>query len=168
MIMFGNQWISSIPAFKLLSLSIWAQMVTSSSGAIFQSTGETKWSFRCGIFTTINTVTCILIGLWLGTIETVALFVTYYFQINFITVYFILVKKVFKKSLWRFILELKNHVFVALMMIVVYYFIPVQSSIILLSAIYKFIIGLSVFLFGIFITKEYKKLLNKVDRNEKT
>ncbi|NCE77817.1 lipopolysaccharide biosynthesis protein [Turicibacter sp. TS3] len=162
LIMFGNQWINSIWAFKLLSLSIWAQMVTSSSGAIFQSTGETKWLFRCGIFTTINTIVCILIGLRLGSIETVALFVASAFLMNFIIVYFILVKKVFMKKLHCFILELKNHVIIASIMILGYYLIPVSSSSIFLSTIYKFIIGAIFFLGGVFITKEYKKLLNKV------
>lgn len=160
MIMFGNQWVNSIPAFKLLSLSIWAQMVTASSGAIFQATGETKWLFRCGIFTTISTVTCILIGLWLGSIETVALFIVMSFLINFFIVYFILVKMVFHKNLWKFILQFKNHAVVALMMGSVYHFVPVKSSIILLSIIYKFIIGFIVFVVGVFLTQEYKKLLN--------
>lgn len=166
MIMFGNQWESSILAFKILSLSIWVQMVTASSGAIFQAMGETKWLFRCGIFTTISTVTCILIGLWLGSIETVALFVVMSFLINFFIVYFILIKMVFHKSLRNFVLQFKSHVIVALMMGAVYYFVPVRSSIILLSAIYKFIIGFIVFVVGVFLTQEYKKLLNKGGRYE--
>lgn len=160
-IMFGRQWIHSIPAFRLLSVSIWAQMVTSSSGSIFQATGETKWLFKCGILTTINTVLCITIGLILGTIESVASLVSLSFLFNFIIVYYILVKLVFKNSLFQFILLFKNHLIIAVIMIVMYHLTPIHTSIILLSAIYKFIIGIIAHGIGLVVTNEYKNLLNR-------
>ena len=45
LIMFGEQWTNSIPTFKILSLTIWTQMIMSSSGTIFSVFGRNEKDF---------------------------------------------------------------------------------------------------------------------------
>lgn len=68
-------------------------MVLSSSGTIFQSTNETRGLFLEGTLGAILSVS----GIVIGKIEFVALGVTIEYIVNFITGYYILIKKVFKK-----------------------------------------------------------------------
>lgn len=52
---FGSQWELSVPAFRILSLSVGLQIVMSSSGSYFQSCNDTRGLFICGIFTAFTT-----------------------------------------------------------------------------------------------------------------
>lgn len=99
LIMFGEQWGNSIPTFKILSLTIWTQMIMSSSGTIFQLLGETKVLFKSGIITTCINVIGIIIGLLLGNIESVAFMILLTFSINFIITFIILIQQVIEYTL---------------------------------------------------------------------
>ena len=45
LIMYGNQWENAVLCFKILSLSVFSQIVSSTAGSIFQSLGKTKLMF---------------------------------------------------------------------------------------------------------------------------
>lgn len=73
LIMFGNQWEDSIPIFKILSLTVWCQVVGSSQGTIFQATNQTWKLFFTGLINAIINVSGLLIGVYVyGTAESVA------------------------------------------------------------------------------------------------
>ncbi len=57
-IVFGNNWNPSVPAFKILALSLPLQMILSTSGSIFQASNTTNLLFFVGIRNTISTVSC--------------------------------------------------------------------------------------------------------------
>src|SRR5699024_11938811 len=63
-ILYGNQWVGSIPTFKILSISIMIQIVISSSGSIFQSTRRTELLFISGVLSTIFTIAGISAGVF--------------------------------------------------------------------------------------------------------
>lgn len=42
LIIFGDQWLPSVPVFRILSLSVGIQIILSSSGSIFQAAGDTR------------------------------------------------------------------------------------------------------------------------------
>jgi O-antigen/teichoic acid export membrane protein len=54
LIIFGDQWIPSIPIFQILTLSVGIQIILSSSGSIFQAAGDTKSLFVCGLFSSAS------------------------------------------------------------------------------------------------------------------
>ncbi len=104
LLIFGDQWIESISCFGYLALSIWAQMLASSSGSIFQSLGNTKLLFVQGLITSGLTVLCILFGVISGDILFLSKLVALAYNINFFIVFYILISKGFK---YRFLPFLK-------------------------------------------------------------
>ena len=48
LIIFGQQWLPSVPVFRILTLSVGVQIILSSSGSIFQAAGDTRSLFVCG------------------------------------------------------------------------------------------------------------------------
>ena len=73
LIVFGPQWESSIPVFKILSFTVGLQMMGSTHGSIFQASNNTKALFYIGLINTIINLTGLLIGIYFGgTIESVA------------------------------------------------------------------------------------------------
>ncbi|HCK24809.1 MAG TPA: flippase, partial [Bacteroides graminisolvens] len=70
LIIFGDQWMPSVPVFQILSLSVGIQIILSSSGSIFQAAGDTRSLFVCGLFSSALNVTGMLIGIFVfGTLE---------------------------------------------------------------------------------------------------
>ena len=45
LIIFGDQWLPSVPVFRILALSVGIQIILSSSGSIFQAAGDTRSLF---------------------------------------------------------------------------------------------------------------------------
>ena len=71
-LLFGEKWIPAVPCFKFMSISIWAQIITSSSGSIFQSLGNSKMMFISGTLNAVLTVISIILSLIEGNINAVA------------------------------------------------------------------------------------------------
>lgn len=157
LIIFGNQWNNSITCFKILSLSIIFQMTVSSAGSIYLSLGNTKMMFKSGIVFTIEMVICILIGVSTGDINKVAFFVTISLIIKFFIDYYFLISKSFGYSVIKFYRNFMPDFCNLLVLLVILkfsnYFI---INNLLLSALYKFVICAIVYLFELYITKQYK------------
>lgn len=166
LILFGSNWLDSIPAFKVLSVSIWVQMISSSTGSIFQATGNTKYLFKCGLITSACTVIFILLGVLGGTIELVALGVAIAFYINFITILWILIKQVFNKRIFDFLRIFKSSIIILIIMIIPYIFIQINIGNPWISAIIKGIIGLVGYLVGILVSGEYKLMKVLISRTK--
>src|SRR5690606_27074195 len=69
---FGNQWGDSVLTFRILSVSIWLQMIASTSGAFYQSANRTDLLLFSGIQSMLLNAVVIVIGVSLGRIEDVA------------------------------------------------------------------------------------------------
>lgn len=163
-IMFGKQWVNSIPTFKILSLTIWIQMIMSSSGTIFQASGETKALFITGVISTIINVLGIVTGLYLGTIELIALMILITFSINFVITFIVLIKYVINHKLKDFFGMFIPEVIIAVLMSIILIFIcKIKISNILFSAIVKFIFAIVGYVIGLLMTKQisYLKLILK-------
>ena len=104
---FGDQWLTSIPVFKLLSLSGWPQLGSTSAGAIYQSTGNTKLMFKSGTIHFSTTIALIVLGVLLGELEIVALLVTISLFLRFFIDYYFLVVKGFACSFGDFLMEFR-------------------------------------------------------------
>lgn len=73
LIIFGNNWLEAILPFKILSLSVASQMLSSTFGSIFQATNNVKSQLYIGLVNTVWSVSMILVGLfYIGTTTGVA------------------------------------------------------------------------------------------------
>lgn len=156
LIMFGEQWTNSIPTFKILSLTIWPQMIMSSSGTIFQSLRETKGLFRSGLITTTINVVGIVIGLLLGNIESIAFMILLTFSINFIITFIILIKMVMGYNVINFFkIFIPELGIVFFMSIILVYVSKLYITNILISAIVKCIFASIGYSLGLILTKQF-------------
>ena len=107
LIIFGDQWLPSVPVFRILSLSVGIQIILSSSGSIFQAAGDTRSLFICGLFSAILNVTGMLLGVfYFGTLISIASCIVVTFTINFIQCYWQMYQVTFKRSIKPFIQQL--------------------------------------------------------------
>lgn len=103
LIIFGEQWLPSIPVFKILSISVGIQIILSTSGSIFQASNDTKSLFICGLVSTLFNITGIILGVFFyKTLEAIAYCICLTFSINFILCYWWMYKITFKKSMRNF------------------------------------------------------------------
>jgi len=102
LIVYGTQWELAIHTFTLLSLSIWPTLMMSTTGAIYQSIGNTKLLFKAGLINGLLTIILIIIGVMGKSIEMVAIFVVIANYCNMIVTFQILINKGFQHSSWQF------------------------------------------------------------------
>jgi PST family polysaccharide transporter len=106
-LLFGAQWEKSILLFQFLSFSVGFQMIVSSSGAIFQTANATKFLFIDGLLSTLFTILCLFVGLFVAKdLNYVALLISLSFIANFFKSFFILFRYVLKEKFLRFIRQL--------------------------------------------------------------
>ena len=114
-VMFSEKFALSVPCLQWLSLSIWAQVITASSQAIFQSAGNTKTMFISGLFTTALTAAAVAIGALTGGITEISAYLMVAFNLNFFITYFILVKYTLGMSYMDFLKHFVPDVMIAVM-----------------------------------------------------
>ncbi len=108
LIVFGVQWIPSIPILKILSWTISIQVISAASGAFFQSTGKIKLMFIITLINSFMGIACIFFGIFvLKTLEGLAYCLTLYFCITFFFSHYFLVEKGLENSYPTF---LKNFI----------------------------------------------------------
>lgn len=158
LIIFGNQWMPSVPVFRILSLSVGIQIILSSSGSIFQAAGDTRSLFVCGVFSSAFNVAGILLGIFhFGTLTAVASCIVVTFTINFIQCYWQMYRVTFRQSARLFIRQLISPLVVSILIAII--LIPMQYTLegmnIFVTIIAKGIV--SFIIFGIYIqmTHEY-------------
>jgi PST family polysaccharide transporter len=164
LLFFGGQWTQAIPAFRILSLSIYAQMLASSTGSIYQSLGNTKLMFFSGIFTTIITVVGILLGILAGRVERVALFVSLAMNINFLIVFILLIKVGFELSFHRFLLVLWKDLVMMMAIFLGLAFYQSFSQNLIVDLVMKLGITTGIFMVGVISTRQLpfiKKLFGR-------
>lgn len=119
LIIFGDQWLPSVPVFRILSLSVGIQIILSSSGSIYQAAGDTRSLFICGLFSSILNVTGMLFGIfYFGTLTAVAICIVSTFTINFIQCYWQMYRVTFKRNVWIFIKQLLSPLTISILIAV--------------------------------------------------
>ncbi len=165
LIFFGPQWMPSVPVFKILAISAGIQVILSSSGSIFQASGDTKSLFICGLFSSILNVSGILFGVfYFQTVEGVACCISTTFAINFVQCYWQMYHVTFKRrKIWSFIKQIWSSIILSGILILS--MLPLEilfrNTNILISILIKGIIFLLVFGTYIQLTKEYN-IIEKV------
>lgn len=117
LLFFGGQWKRSIPLFQILALSVWPQLVSSSTSAIYQSTGNTRLMFQSSIIHLMVSAALIVAGILVGKLEAVSVFVTMAMYFRFFIDYFFLIKKNFKREYLSFLAEFISDAILLLMLL---------------------------------------------------
>ncbi|MFL2098020.1 lipopolysaccharide biosynthesis protein [Marinilactibacillus psychrotolerans] len=164
--LFGNDWYGSVPSLQILALSVWIQMILSSTGGVFQSGNRTDLLLLSGILSTILNITGIITGILLGRIEYVALFLVIAFSLNFIQANYLLMVKLFHSNLLEFAKVMINPVILAVMQLVVFYFLPVLTFAPFFNLLIKGSIFLVIWIIGLFITGEFKRIKAELKGNK--
>ena len=105
-----------------------------------------------GILSTVFNVIGIVIGVMLGEIEYVALFLVLAFSLNFIQANILLMKVMFKSTLFEFLSVLKKPFIMAVMQAIVFYFLPDLNFSIFINLLIKGSLFLVVWLVGLLMT----------------
>lgn len=158
LIIFGDQWLPSVPVFRILSLSVGVQIILSSSGSIFQAAGDTRSMFVCGLFSSTLNVAGMLLGIfYFGTLTALASCIVVTFTINFVQCYWQMYRVTFKRSAWPFVRQLIPPLIASALMAAC--LIPIQYALegmnIFVTIITKSIISFIIFGGYIQATHEY-------------
>ena len=100
-ILFGSQWEESVLLLKVLSLSIPIQMILASTGGIYQSCGETKHLFFCGVFGFLTALVAISIGVYTQDLVLMCYSIVLAINLNFLQCFTLLFSKIFKGLSYR-------------------------------------------------------------------
>ncbi len=160
-ILFGNQWGASVPCIAMLSLSIWAQVVTASAQSIFQSAGNPKNMFISGLITTFMTAAAIVIGVVQKDIVKISLYLTIAFNLNFFMTYYFLIKKTLQMSYRNFLKSFLPDLGIAGIVVIA----GIASSFIrldniLVSAVLKGVCMGTAYMAGLFIFRQHRIIIS--------
>ncbi|WP_208558911.1 lipopolysaccharide biosynthesis protein [Marinilactibacillus kalidii] len=157
-LVFGQNWAPSAPTLQILGLSVWIQMLLSSTGGVFQSGNRTDLLLLSGILSTTLNVAGIITGILFGRIEYVAAFLVFAFFCNFIQANYLLMVKLFQSSMLEYGAVLVKPVLMAIMQVIVYLLLPPLNYFWLVNLLIKGSLFLIVWLVGLLITGEFKRL----------
>ncbi|MEN6361761.1 MAG: lipopolysaccharide biosynthesis protein [Bacteroidales bacterium] len=150
LILFGDQWVGAIQVFKLLSLSVFIQMVDSASGSILQSSNSAKYLFISGLICAVINVFAILISVILfKKIEIVAVAIDIAFALNLAVSFYYIFKKTFNAHIGVVLRIFGFPVLIGLMVTGFLFWIPVNSLPLVASLLIKLVV--TVVVTGIFI-----------------
>jgi O-antigen/teichoic acid export membrane protein len=156
LIIFGNQWEYAIPVFRILSLSVFIQMVDSASGSILQSSNAAKYLFISGIICAVINVSTILLSVILfKSLKIVSFAIDIAFIMNLLISFYYIYNKTFNSHLWVVLKLFVYPILTGLMIGLVLYFLPATSSSIFLSLLIKIILTVLVAAVFIQITGQY-------------
>lgn len=156
--LFGNQWGDSVLSFKILAISIWLQMISSSTGAIYQSANRSDLLLYSGLQSMIFNVLSISIGVYLGSIETIATMLVVSFSLNFIINNYLLMYKAFNSPYIDIFQALSKPILLGLMQILTFFFLPQLYFGVFINLLIKGIIFIFVLLLGLLVTNQFKEL----------
>ncbi len=139
LLIFGNQWVPSVPAFRILALSVGIQILMSTSGSIFQAANATRMLFLCGVFSATLNVAAICTGIFaFGTTRAVAACITLSFAVNFVQCFDALFRLTLRngaRAFWRSLLSpLVLTALVSLPLAAVQWLLPPMPLIVSLAA----------------------------------
>lgn len=164
-ILFGNQWTQSVPCIEMLSLSIWAQVVTSSAPSIFQSAGNPRNMFVSTLMTVALSVAAIAAGIMSGDIVKISLYLMIAFNLNFFVTYYMLIKKTLRMSFGSFLKSFIPDLIIAFMVTAAGFAMKlIHADNVLISALIKGAGMGAAYIAGLFITGQYKVFVNFIKK----
>lgn len=163
-IVFGMQWEAAIVPFKLLSMSLWMQILTNTTAPIYQSIGNTKVLFQSTIITTVLIVTSIFIGITTGGINGVALCVSIGYIINFFISFYMLVYVAMKNSFLQFLKNFWQELIIFFVLVLAIKYWPFNINNLFLGLISKSLYLVCIYWILLVIFKQNRILKNLIKK----
>lgn len=154
--LFGDQWGGSILTFQILSVSVWIQMISSSTGSIYQSANRTDLLLLSGVLSAITNITSIFIGVYLGKIEYVAIMMVMSFSINFLMNNYLMMYRLFSSSFTEYFKVLIKPFVMGIIQFVAFLLLPELHYSIFINLLIKGIIFVVLFGIGLIVTGQIK------------
>lgn len=164
LIMFGSEWGPSVIPLKILSLSIGFQMISSSTGAIFQSLNRTDILLKSGLYSSCVNISAIITGVLFKDINILSLCLSIAFLLNSVIGSFLITKISSHSRYSNYISLLFKPLIVSFIQIIPIIFVSNRVENIFLLLALKILIFCLSFLVGLFITGQiniFWKLLKK-------
>lgn len=161
LIVFGDQWLEAVPAFRILSLSVGIQMILSTSGSIFQAANTTRILFVSGLLSAIVNVVGLIIAIFIfRSIDAVAWALVITFTFNFFQCYWMMYCRVFKENIGVFFEQLLSPLIIAGIMAIILYLVNdiLENLPLIFSLIIKASIAIILLVIYIQMRKEYNLL----------
>jgi O-antigen/teichoic acid export membrane protein len=159
--LFGNQWEGAVSPFAILSLTAWIQMTLSSTGAVFQALNKTHQLFVTGSLSALLLISSIILGIFMGSVNTVAITLSVGFALSFLLNYSILMNVVLESSLRRllkeFITPFGIGILLAAVLVPLKMVIPIFAPFI--NLIIYSLVTLIIFLLYLVLTNEKQSIL---------
>lgn len=89
-VLYGPGWEQSAVILQCLTPFLIFQIVLATTGGIWQTLGQTRSLFYCGVFSSITSVSAIAIGVYLGNLYLVALLLSIASILNFVQCFWLL------------------------------------------------------------------------------
>lgn len=164
-ILYGPQWIISVPIFKYLSTAIWLMMLLSITQSFFQVTGKTNYLFIYGLLNLFIICAAILSGIFIfNSLILVAKFLALAYFIIFLIAYYLLVVKLFQGKLIEFIRLFRSGLIISLILLILLltidYYIHLGN--IIFSFAFKSFVFIGVYLILLRYLGEWKNLISLV------
>lgn len=157
LVLFGEQWEEAAHCFRFLSLAIWPQMVTATSGAIFQSINRTDLMLKRGVVALLTMLLCLSVGIFMGSVETVSKWIAVNYYIQFVTMLIFLIHCGFHESISKYLKKYDIDVLcVGCLSLVMYILMQFDFSDIFTSLCFKMVISLVAYIFLIVVLRQYK------------
>jgi len=164
---FGEQWVSAVPLFQLLALSVWPQMLTASASSIYRSTGNTKLMFHSSLLHATVMAIMVSIGVSTHDLEITALMVMLSLYVRFLLEYYFLVVRNFGYRYSAFIKSFSGELLIAAIM---FAGILVCNPLIKVNGFAAMILKMSVmavmFVIGIKFTGQYRLISDYFRRRD--
>lgn len=152
LIIFGSQWVESVPVFQILSLSVGIQIAQSPIGAIFQSLNKVRGLFYSSIIILFVITIAIGLGIYQKNLNYIAIYMVISFYIAYV-IYNYYLSRMTKMSLFPILSLLARPILLGIglwiLLFIFSYFINIENNI--LSLIIKSFLSLMYFLILIFI-----------------
>jgi PST family polysaccharide transporter len=158
-VLYGEKWIASVVCLKYLSISIWSQMICSSIGVAFQSTGNTRSMLKCGGINTCLSIAAIVIGLISGSLRLFCISIAVAFNLHLVMPFYYLMRDSFQKKMTIIVHELlPDAVILTVLLVTLTFFskcILIKTSM-FFTLIIKVVIVFSIYMILMLITGRYK------------
>ena len=157
--LFGNQWDEAILPFRILALTVWIQMTLSCTGSIFQARNKARELMITGTISALILVSSIFIGVFTQNLVQLAISLSIGFMVNFLVSFYRLMHFVLDDTLFSL---LKIFVKPFIIGLVVFTGLSFTKNITINNVFFYLIVEGGIFgilfLIGLFITGEFKKI----------
>lgn len=160
-ILYGNQWIKTIPAFQYMALMVWMNLLISINTSFFQALGKTNILFLYGVIHAFVLTTAITVGVFIEkSFVMVAFNILVSHLLLLMTSYYFLVIRLFKEEVVKFLMIFKPGIILGISLIILNLLSEeiINELNIYLSLLLKVISSGAVIFFLLKVLKEYKGL----------